>query len=144
MNYKLVAVVMNIMVVIETSTSVTVSWMAINFPGITGYMVYYSQTGNRKRQANDEQSVDVSGSSTNAVRIENLVTGAMYQFTVVAVATLNGAEITGQRAIPVNMTIMLPITTQGEFTPSNWKTLKAGTGTESGNGNGNGFFWNSF
>ncbi len=96
--------VMNIRVEIVTSTSARVSWDAINFPEITGYIVYYSLTGNRKRQA--EQSVDVPGSSVTTVLIEELGNGAEYQFTVVALANLNG-EITGSTVMPVVMRIVL-------------------------------------
>ncbi len=103
--------VMNIMVEIETSTSARVSWDAIDFPGITGYIVYYGLTGNRKRQA--EQSMDVPGSSANMVLIEDLVNGAEYQFTVVALANLDGASISGSRAMPIVMLIVL--TTSGEL-----------------------------
>ncbi len=96
---------MNIRVEIVTSTSARVSWDAIDFPGISGYIVYYSLTGNRKRQA--EESVDVPGSSATTVLIEDLVNGAEYQFTVVALANLNGDEITGPRAMPVVMKIVI-------------------------------------
>ncbi len=95
---------MNIRVEIETSTSTIVSWNAIDLPEITGYIVYYSLTGNRKRQA--ERSVDVSGSSATTVLIENLAKIAEYQFTAVAVANLDGAEILGPRAMPVVMRIV--------------------------------------
>ena len=98
--------VMNIRVEIETSTSARVSWDVINLPGISGYIVYYSLTGNRKRQA--EQSVDVPGSSATTVLIEDLVNGAEYQFTVVALANLNGVNISGSRAMPIVVPIMLP------------------------------------
>ncbi len=104
--------VMNIRVVIVTSTSARVSWDVINLPGISGYIVYYSLTGNRKRQA--EQSVDVPGSSANMVLIEDLDYGAEYQFTVVALANLDGASISGSRAMPIVMLIMLPVT-PGEY-----------------------------
>ncbi len=100
-----VAMVMNIRVEIVTSTSARVSWDAINFPGMSGYIVSYSLTGNRKRQA--EQSVDVPGSSATSVVIEDLVNGSEYQFTVVALANLNGDEIIGPRAMPVVMRIVL-------------------------------------
>ncbi len=49
----------------------------------------------------------VPGSSATTVLIEDLVNGAEYQFTVVALASLNGNEITGPRAMPVVMRIML-------------------------------------
>ncbi len=97
--------VMNIRVEIVTSTSARVSWDAINFPGISGYIVYYSLTGNRKRQA--EESVGVPGSSSTTLLLEDLVNGAEYQFTVVALANLNGDELTGPRAMPVVMRIVI-------------------------------------
>ncbi len=90
---------------VETSTSANVSWNVINFPEITGYIVYYSLTGNRKRQA--EESVDVAGSSATTVLIEDLVNGAEYQFTAVAVANLNGAEVLGPRAMPEVLRIVI-------------------------------------
>ncbi len=58
--------VMNIRVEIVTSTSARVSWDAIDLHEILGYIVYYSLTGNRKRQA--EESVDVPGSSATTAR----------------------------------------------------------------------------
>ncbi len=94
--------VMNIRVEIETSSLARVSWDAINIPGISGYVVYYSLTENRKRQA--EESVDVPGSSATTVLIEDLVNGAEYQFTVMALASLYGD---GPRAMPVVMRIVL-------------------------------------
>ncbi len=100
--------VMSIRVEIVTSTSARVSWDAMDIPGISGYIVYYSLTGNRKRQA--EQSVDVPGSSATTVLIEDLVNGAEYQFTVVALANLNGANISGSRAMPIVMAV-----TPGEY-----------------------------
>ncbi len=51
--------------------------------------------------------MDVPGSSATTVLIEDLVNGAEYEFTVVALANLNGDEITGPRAMPVVMRIML-------------------------------------
>ncbi len=66
--------VMDIRVDIVTSTSARVSWDAIDFPEMSGYRVYYSLTGSRKRQA--EESVDVPGSSATTVLIEDLVNGA--------------------------------------------------------------------
>ncbi len=97
--------VMNIRVEIVTSTSARVSWDAINTPVISGYIVYYSLTGNRKRQA--EESVDVPGSSATTVLIEDLVNGVEYQFTTLSLANLNGDEITGPRAMPVMIRIVL-------------------------------------
>ncbi len=100
------AMVMDISVDIVTSTSARVSWDAINIPEISGYIVYYSLTGNRKRQVEQvEECVDVPGSSTTTVLIEDLVNGAEYQFTVVALANLNGANISGSRAMPIVMAV---------------------------------------
>ncbi len=97
--------VLDTRVEIVTSTSARVSWDTIDFFEISGYIVYYSLTGNRKRQA--EKSVDVPGSSATTVLIEDLVNGAEYQFTVVAVSNLNGANISGSRAMPIVMTIIV-------------------------------------
>ena len=54
--------------------------------------------------------MDVPGSSATTVLIEDLVNGAEYQFTVVALANLDGANISGSRSMPIVMPIMLPVT----------------------------------
>ncbi len=89
--YLYIAMIMNTRVEIVTSTSARVSWDAINMPGISGYIVYYTKVGN-----SIEQSVSVAGSSAATVLIENFDSGAVYQFASVAVQNLNGIEILGR------------------------------------------------
>ena len=83
------------------ATSVRVSWDEIPVDGIT-YRVYYSQTGNRKRQS----SID---STTNSVDIDGLDSNVEYQFQVVAIAVVNGETIVGERS-EVNDDSMLVVT----------------------------------
>ena len=75
--------VTGVMVEQLTATSVRVSWDEIPVDGMT-YRVYYSQTGNRKRQST-EMSMD---STTNSVDIDGLDSNVEYQFQVVAVAVI--------------------------------------------------------
>ena len=95
--YNSIALVMNVEVEVVSDTSVRVLWDSVDIPEITGYTVYYSQTGNRKRQS--EESVTVP-SSDNSVVIEGLLNNVEYQFQVVAIAELDGDVITGQRSSP--------------------------------------------
>ena len=83
---------------ILTDTSVRVSWeRVLNIPEITHYTVSYSRAGSRKRQAAGEESRNAP-SSSSSVDIEGLSGGARsYQFVVVAVATVNNVEISGER-----------------------------------------------
>ena len=85
--------VTGVMVEQLTATSVRVSWDEIPVNGIT-YRVYYSQTGNRKRQST-EMSID---STTNSVDIDDLDSNVEYQFQVVAIAVVNGHTIEGERS----------------------------------------------
>ena len=85
---------MNVEVEVVSDTSVRVSWDSVDIPEITGYTVYYSQTGNKKRQS--EESITVP-SSDNSVVIEGLLNNVEYQFQVVAIAELDGDVIMGQR-----------------------------------------------
>ena len=104
--------VTGVMVEQLTATSVRVSWDEIPVDAIT-YRVYYSQTGNRKRQST-EMSMD---STTNSVDIDGLDSNVEYQFQVVAIAVVNGETIEGERS-EVNDDSMLVVTTdssQGTF-----------------------------
>ena len=92
----------NVEVEIVFDTSVRVSWDSVDIPEITGYTVYYSQTGNRKRQS--EEFITVNSSVTSVV-IEGLLNNVEYQFQVVAIAELDGNVIMGQRSN--NMTIIV-------------------------------------
>ena len=103
---------MNLEVEVVSDTSVRVSWDSVDIPEITGYTVYYSQTGNRKRQS--EEFVTVPNSD-NSVVIEGLLNNVEYQFQVVAIAELDGDVIIGQRSLLCNVerivVASLPITT---------------------------------
>ena len=100
-----VAMVTGVMVEQLTATSVRVSWDEIPVEGIT-YRVYYSQTGNRKRQST-EMFMD---STTNSVDIDGLDSNVEYQFQVVAIAVVNGETIEGERS-EANDDSMLVVTT---------------------------------
>jgi hypothetical protein len=91
---------MNVVVEVVSTTSVKVSWKnIIDIPEITGYTVYYSQTGNKKRQSG-EKSMTAS-SSANSVVIEGLVKNVEYEFEVVALVELNGVVVLmGERSTP--------------------------------------------
>lgn len=76
-----------------SDTSVRVSWDGIdNVPELTGYRVYYTQTG---RQV-EEMSVTISARQTSVVFVE-LVIYVEYQFQVVALAKLRGREFVGNK-----------------------------------------------
>ena len=90
-----IAIVMNVEVEVVSDTSVRVSWDSVDIPEITNYTVYYSQTGDRKRQS--EESITVP-SSDKSVVIEGLLNNVEYQFQVVAIAELDGDVIMGQRS----------------------------------------------
>ena len=98
---------MNVEVEVVSDTSVRVSWDSVDIPEITGYTVYYSQTGNRKRQS--EESITVP-SSDNSVVIEGLLNNVEYQFQVVAIAELDGDVIIGQRSLLSGIVVALPTT----------------------------------
>ena len=88
--------VSNVAVTVQTATSVRVSWDPLPLTVVDQYIIFYSQTGNRKRQTT-ESSVVVSNTIT-AVVISGLVTGADYQFQVVAQAMVDGMTIDGMRS----------------------------------------------
>ena len=75
-----------------SATSVNVSWERLDIPEITGYIVYYSQTGNSE----SDTIVNVP-SSTNFMVVSDLISSTEYQFEVVAVAELDGDAIVGER-----------------------------------------------
>ena len=97
----------NVEVEVVSDTSVRVSWDSVDIPEITGYTVYYSQTGNRKRQS--EESITVT-TSDNSVVIEGLLNNVEYQFQVVAIAELDGDVIMGQRSLLSVIVVVLPTT----------------------------------
>ena len=83
--------VKNVEVEVVSAGSVGVSWDSLDIPGIMGYIVYYSQTGNT-------QSVNVT-SSTNSVVISGLMNNVEYQFQVAAIVELNGEVVVGERSM---------------------------------------------
>ena len=99
-----IALVMNVEVEVVSDTSVRVSWNSVDIPEITGYTVYYNQTGNRKRQS--EESITVP-SSDNSVVIEGLLNNVEYQFQVAAIAELDGDVIVGQRSTHKTTEVMV-------------------------------------
>jgi hypothetical protein len=81
-----------------SDSSVRVSWNALdNLPEVTGYRVYYSQKGSRKRQAG-EVSVDITDPSQDSVIIGDLETAVQYQYQVAAIVMLVGMEFIGNRS----------------------------------------------
>ena len=85
--------VMNIVVAAMSVTSVNVSWDRLDFSGLTGYIVYYTQTGNSA----NEQSVYLTN-STNTVVIGDLRNNVEYLFQVAAIAVLDGVVTIGERS----------------------------------------------
>ena len=98
---------LNVEVEVVSDTSVRVSWDSVDIPEITGYTVYYSQTGSRKRQS--EESITVP-SSDNSVVIEGLLNNVEYQFQVVAIAELDGDVIMGQKSLRSGIIVALTTT----------------------------------
>ena len=79
-----------------SATSVRVSWDRLDIPEITGYIVYYSQTGNSE-MVPTQHFINVF-SSTNIVLLTDLTSNVEYQFEVVAVAKLDGDVVMGERS----------------------------------------------
>lgn len=88
-----------------STTAVRVSWESINLPDIAGYRVYYSRTGNRKRQSEEGLTMDVS-SSENSADVSGLSSYVQYNFQVAAIAELDGVEITGDQCTLSCMTMI--------------------------------------
>ena len=97
--------------VVKSGDSVQVSWNSIDFPEITGYVVYYSQLGRNKTV--NEQSVHVRNSSASMVAIKNLVSGGMYQFIVLARSLLDDAVVSGPRSMPILIEVVITPVTEG-------------------------------
>ena len=102
--YMLIVVkVKNVRVEVLTDTSVRVSWDNSGFTGNTEFVVFYKQTGNRRRQAEMMKTAPVTDSS---VDISDLVSGKEYSFEVVARAVVNGREVDGSRSDASTVTVM--------------------------------------
>ena len=100
---------MDIQVQILSDTLVVVSWERIlNIPEITHYTVFYTRAG-----TDDPEEYMNIATTEGLVVIRNLNGSARsYQFVVVAVATVNFVEISGERsANPV--TVPPPISDEG-------------------------------
>ena len=85
--------------IVGSDSSVNVSWDRLDIAGITGYIVYYSQTGTSAK----EQSINVTKSTTNSVVIDGLMNNVEYQFQVAVIAELDGNFIVGERSTLNNM-----------------------------------------
>ncbi len=111
---------MNVEVEMVSADSVRVSWDSSDFPGKTGYMVYYNPTANGTTDI-IEASLHVTN-STNSVVIENLLSNAEYQFQVAAsIAELDGSMTIGHRSALLKLTLPelsteMAINSRGEAT----------------------------
>ena len=79
-----------------SATSVRVSWDRLDLTEITGYILYYSQTGNSE-MVPTQHFINVA-SSTNFIFLTDLTSNVEYQFEVVAVAELDGDVVVGERS----------------------------------------------
>ena len=109
MHVLYLAMVINVEVEEASAGTVRVSWDSLDIPEITGYIVYYSQTGNT-------QTRNVT-TSTNSVVIDGLMNNVEYQFQVAAIAEQDGDLILGERSTLINMVAITP-TTQPSSPPS--------------------------
>ncbi len=79
-----------------SETSVIVSWDRSDASVVTNYTVYYSQIPCTKKQAN-EMSVAVP-STESSVRIDGLMSGAVYQFQIIVAIMFLGVPLEGGRS----------------------------------------------
>ena len=91
-----------------STTSIQVTWDRLCTSEITGYKIYYRQSGKCEMDST-EQYTTVTCSETS-VTIDNLLTNVEYQFQVVAIA---GDTDVGERSnVSVSHTISPPATTE--------------------------------
>ena len=88
----------NVEVEVVSDSSVRVSWDRIALPEITGYRVYYSETGS------EEEVFVTVPSSADSVVVGDLLNDVEYQFQVAAIAL---HTITGQRSPILRTTVAL-------------------------------------
>ena len=89
---------MDLMVVQDSATSVTVSWTPpTNATGVTGYRIFYTENDG------SEQFKDVSGASTSMDTISGLTTGSTYSITIVATTDGLPSEMVGPQTIELGM-----------------------------------------
>ena len=96
----------NVAVTVLNATSVSVSWDLLPLTVVNQYIIFYSQTGNRKRQTT-ESNVIVSNVFRSVV-ITGLTTGAEYQFQVVGQVFMGGRTINGMRSGMLVLTVRDP------------------------------------
>ncbi len=88
-----------------SETSVIVSWDRSDASAITNYTVYYSLAPCLMVKAN-EMSVTVP-STESSVRINGLMSGAVYQFQVAVTIIFQGEYIEGGRSEQNDMTVII-------------------------------------
>ena len=101
-----------------STTSIQVTWDRLCTSEVTGYRVYYRQSGKCEMDSTEQYST--VSCSENSVMIDNLLTNVEYQFQVVAVA---GDTDVGQRSnVSVSRTIS-PIATRETLCKSRFNVL---------------------
>ena len=91
-----------------SANSIQVTWNQLCTSEITGYRVYYRQTG--KCEIDTTEQYSTVSCSKNSVTIDNLLTNIEYQIQVVAV---EGDTDVGERSnVSVSRTISRPDTTE--------------------------------
>ena len=89
----LIGVVQNILAVVESLSSVRVSWNKTGFTEVTEFIVYYQQTC---RLSPTEMMTSVLFSQ-NSVIVDNLIEDSQYIFEVAARVIEDGKELIGDR-----------------------------------------------
>ncbi len=89
----LIGVVQNILAVVESLSSVRVSWSKTGFTEVTEFIIYYRQTC---RLSPTEMMTSVPFSQ-NSVIIDNLIEDTQYIFEVAARVIEDGWELIGDR-----------------------------------------------
>ena len=92
--------VKNVVVIVLTNTSISVSWDRLQISDIT-YLILYGQTGKQ-----ETESTRVVPSTERSVDINGLITGAEYKFQVVAQAVVDGEIIVGKRSLLTGMSLL--------------------------------------
>ena len=85
--------------------SVRVSWDRIDFPEITGYIIYYSLTDQEDLTVDVIETSLLVANFVNSTVIGNLVGGQEYQFQVAAIAELEREMTVGQKSFGVRLTL---------------------------------------
>ena len=96
----------NVVVRVLTDTSISISWNRLLISEITQYKIVFSLTGKRNRNRQTADTAMTVNSTESSVDTTGLITGAEYQFQVVAQALVEGEIIMGQRSSLTNMSIL--------------------------------------